>query len=168
MAYGNYGGYAYRNGKKVPERSDTIVEGFDKEIGQSHVVLGDGPVYLTLHRQGTFYILCGNEIVDPVDVLDSSDPDAIVEGRHTINYDYFCKTGKPMVFNVRGHRIEVMHTHEDNYYQYAKLELPDGNVWHGWSGYGVGAGFEDQDLGYSTTERDHMLCKLWPEAILKT
>jgi hypothetical protein len=38
-------------------------------------------------------------------------------------------------------------------------------VWHGWSGYGVGAGLEDCGYGYSTEDREDVLRALWPESI---
>ena len=55
---------------------------------------------------------------------------------------------------------------EDNYYVYARLTQPDGNVWHGWSGYGVGAGLEDAGYGFSTADRESKLRDLWPESIV--
>jgi hypothetical protein len=32
------------------------------------------------------------------------------------------------------------------------LEQSNGTVWHGFSGYGVGAGLEDAGYGYSTND----------------
>ena len=60
-----------------------------------------------------------------------------------------------------GCKVELIYTQEDNYYVYARLTQPDGNVWHGLSGYGVGAGLEDAGYGYSTSEREIMLWELF-------
>lgn len=39
------------------------------------------------------------------------------------------------------------------------MTQPDGVVWTGFSGYGVGAGLEDAGYGYSTEEREDKLLK---------
>lgn len=83
-----------------------------------------------------------------------------------LNSDYFCNTETPCIFVIDGWTIEVRFTEEDNYYQYAKVTQPNGVLWHGWSGYGVGAGFEGNDYGYSTLEREETLVAMWPEAII--
>jgi len=142
MAYSDYGGYAYRNGKRVKERSDvTIMVGGP----DGHVVLGDGPVYLELFKSGaTLYL--GTERQDlPINRYGS---DEIRRSKE-----------------LEGCKVEVVYTHEDNFYVYARLTQPDGNVWHGWSGYGVGAGLEDAGYGYSTEDRNDTLRELWPESI---
>lgn len=37
--------------------------------------------------------------------------------------------------------------------------------WHGWSGYGVGAGLEDAGYGYSTDEREERLWELFEHPV---
>jgi len=44
-----------------------------------------------------------------------------------------------------------------------QLEQPDGTVWHGWSGYGVGAGLEDAGYGYSTDACERRLWEIFQE-----
>ena len=174
MAYSDYGGYAYRNGKRVVERSDATITPEGDTYGtpgsypgfallaagvsadevrkridwpSGHAVLGDGPVYLVL-RKTYARLYRGPERQDLP--IDSDDYDA-EEVRRTVELD--------------GCKIELVYTHEDNYYVYARLTQPDGNVWHGWSGYGVGAGLEDADYGFSTYERERTIKDLWPESI---
>jgi hypothetical protein len=175
MAYSDYGGYAYRNGARVVERSDAtitpegdtfgtpgvypgfgmIAEGVDhddvmKRIQwpSGHALIGDGPLYLVL-RKTHVSAYRGHERLD-LD-LDREYDDESVELRKSAEID--------------GVKIEVVYTIEDNYYVYARLTQPDGTLWHGWSGYGVGAGLEDADYGYSTPDREDRLLKLFPEAI---
>ena len=194
MAYSDYGGYAYRNGERVEERSDATISpdgdvfgspgmwpGFAayaaggeneyekrKDWPKGHVVLGDGPIYVALYKQSDLSIYCGPEILDELALLKDMPTEAVEnwtdrdgKAHRWLNTDYFKTTKDRCVFEVDGWRLEVFFLIEDNHYQYAKLTQPDGNVWHGWSGYGVGAGLEDADYGYSTSEREDMLWELF-------
>jgi hypothetical protein len=174
MAYSDYGGYAYRNGTRIEERSDATITPEGDTYGtpgsypgfallasgvahdevmkrtqwpSGHAVLGDGPVYLVLRKTyATLYR--GPEQRDfPIDRGDCVEN----EVRRTIELD--------------GCKVELIYTQEDNHYVYARLTQPDGNVWHGWSGYGVGAGLEDCGYGFSTSEREDTLAKYWPESM---
>ena len=170
MAYSDYGGYAYRNGERVEERSDATITPDGDTFGtpgcwpgfamiaagvphdevqkriewpSGHAVLGDGPVYLVLRKTyATLYR--GPEAQDLPIGRDDYDADEV---RRMVELD--------------GCKVELIYTQEDNYYVYARLTQPDGNVWHGWSGYGVGAGLEDAGYGYSTSEREIMLWELF-------
>ena len=143
-----------------------------KEWPSGHAVLGDGPVYVVLYKQTTIMIYRGSDRLDAIDILVGYIPDGAVKnyeydgkkGRY-IEYEAFIRSGKPAVFGVDGCVITVHWVETDNYYQYARLEQPDGVVWHGWSGYGVGAGLEECDYGYSTPERESDLLEYWPDAI---
>lgn len=155
MAYSDYGGYAYRNSSHVIERSDCTIgpegdtygtpgmyPGFalaamgvpQEEIlrraewPSGHVVLGDGPVYVVL-RKTYASVYRGAECIDDAGVARDWDN----------SEDHSCHAV------VDGHTIEVVYTEEDNYYVYAKITQPDGTVWHGFSGYHVGAGFEPDE-----------------------
>jgi hypothetical protein len=74
----------------------------------------------------------------------------------------FVNDTQPTVFAIDGHELAVHWREEDNYYVYARLQQPDGVVWHGFSGYGVGAGLEECGYGYSTPARAQVLRRLWP------
>jgi hypothetical protein len=193
MAYSDYGGYAYRNGKRVIERSDATIspdgdvfgspgmwpgfaamaEGGKNEYERrknwpsGHVVLGDGPIYVALYKQSCLMIYRGNEQLDEIALLVDPTSDAVSvygESRY-LNTDYFKSSNECCKFCVDGWTIEVFFRIEDNHYQYVKLTQPDGNFWHGWSGYGVGAGLEDCGYGYSTDDREEAMHSLWPESI---
>lgn len=199
MSYSDYGGYAYRNGKRVEARSDATIspegdvfgspgmwpgfaayaaggmDGYEKirDWPSGHVVLGDGPIYVVLYKQSSLSIHRGTERLDELTLLKDVPPEAVEnwsdkDGKppRWLNIDYFKTSEECCVFEVDGWRLEVFFRIEDNHYQYAKLTQPDGNVWHGWSGYGVGAGLEDCGYGYSTEEREDVLRALWPESIV--
>lgn len=198
MAYSDYGGYAYRNGARVVERSDATITPEGDTYGtpgsypgfalmaqgvsheevmrrmdwpKGHAVLGDGPIYVVLYKQSSLHIHRGPERLDDLSLLKDAGPKAIKEweyggksGRY-IDTDHFKECEEPCHFEVDGWRITVFWREEDNHYQYVRVEQPDGTVWCGWSGYGVGAGLEDAGYGYSTSEREDVLTDLWPDAI---
>ena len=171
MAYSDYGGYAYRNGQRVEDRSDATITPEGDTFGtpgcypgfammadgvphdevmkrtswpSGHAVLGDGPVYLALYKTWA-NLYKGPEKVE-ADLERDWDDDS--DQRKTAEIDGFA--------------VEVVLTQEDNYYAYAKLTQPDGTVWTGFSGYGVGAGLEDAGYGFSTDERAEKLADLFP------
>lgn len=194
MAYSDYGGYAYRNGERVEERSDYTIMPDGSGIGtpgawggfaamaagashedamkfarnpQHHVVLGDGPILVGLHKQSSTILYRGAMALDNLEFLSPDCAEAVKsyerEGKTTryIDSDWSITTGKPIVFNVDGFTVEVLYTNSDNYYQFARLTQPDGTVWMGFSGYGVGAGLEDADYGFSTDACEAELFEHW-------
>jgi len=193
MAYSDYGGYAYRNGVRVVERSDATIgpegdvfgfpglwPGFAayaaggkeeyekrKDWPSGHVVLGDGPIYVVLYKQSSTGIYRWAERLDEVSLLKGMPEEATetyeYEGsRHEyLNVDHFKSSEEVCVFEVDGWLLEVFYIIDDNHYQYARLTQPDGNVWHGWSGYGVGAGLEDCGYGFSTQRCEETLWDLF-------
>lgn len=175
MAYSDYGGYAYRNGQRVIERSDATITpegdtygtpgsypGFaliangvsPDEVAKrvewpsGHAVLGDGPIYVVLRKQWATVYRGQKKLDFEIDRQEFQEP---VEERYTVTVD--------------GYTIDIVLTYEDNFYVYARLTQPDGNVWHGWSGYGVGAGLEDAGYGFSTDDRENKISEIWPESI---
>lgn len=169
MAYSDYGGYAYRNGERVEDRSDATITPEGDTYGtpgsypgfaligagmpadeirarlawpKGHAVLGDGPVFIVLYKQGAS-LYKGQQAQTKWAGWDDDPPQ-----RYHIELD--------------GHTADIVLTYEDNYYAYARLTQPDGTVWHGFSGYGVGAGLEDAGYGFSTRDRIKTLAELWP------
>jgi hypothetical protein len=96
MAYSDYGGYAYRNGIRVPERSDYTINPDGTGFGtpgvwpgfammaagaeaaavcaairrpHHHVVLGDGPILVGLHKQSVTLVYRNGERLDEVSLL---------------------------------------------------------------------------------------------------
>ena len=130
MAYSDYGGYAYRNGERVEERSDATITPDGDTFGtpgcwpgfamiaagvphdevqkriewpSGHAVLGDGPVYLVLRKTyATLYR--GPEAQDLPIGRDDYDADEV---RRMVELD--------------GCKVELIYTQEDNYYVYARL-----------------------------------------------
>jgi hypothetical protein len=174
MAYSDYGGYAYRNGVRVEDRSDCTITpegdtfgtpgmwpgfatlGLPKEEREKrldwpsgHAVLGDGPVYAVLYKAAWLRVFRG--------------PEELETGYDS---EYHREFKRPFEVTVDGVKLIAHWTEEDNHYLYVRLEQPDGAIWHGWSGYGVGAGLEHADYGYSTEARNEKLLELWPDAIL--
>lgn len=180
MAYSDYGGYAYRNGVRVEERSDAVIRPDMVNVGapgvypgfvaiaagqtldefekvraaalDGHVVLGDGPVFAVLYKQTylmAYRLIDGGFIKAP-------------ELSGFSGYDLAENSLPPAVFDVDGHKFEVLFENSDNYYQYVRLTHPDGTVWTGFSGYGVGAGLEDCGYGFSTEEQVDRLNEVFP------
>jgi hypothetical protein len=103
MAYSDYGGYAYRNGKRVEDRSDATISpdgdvfgspgiwpGFAayaaggkdeyekrREWPSGHAVLGDGPIYVVLYKQSRLTIHRGPEKLDELELLKDMPPEAV-------------------------------------------------------------------------------------------
>lgn len=186
MAYSDYGGYAYRNGERVVARSDATITpdgdtfgtpgmwpGIAKyAIGENamdwpsgHVVLGDGPVLVVLYKQSTLRLFRGFEELDQLDCLAPGYEgfiDEFLDGTKYINDELGDSLGL-CVFNVDDCKIEVQWEWTDNHYQYVQLTQPDGVIWVGWSGYGVGAGLEGSPYhGYSTDECEKRAEDLFP------
>lgn len=166
MSYSDYGGYAFRNSQRVKGRSDVIInEGVLKaspgtypgfafpEIkgGQHyHVLLGDGPVHLGLYKQCSLGLYLRGKELD----LDE----------YGLGYDDLDEEkGNIVTVVIEGCEIKVTLRNEDNLYIYAQLTEPDGTVWQGFSGYGVGAGLEDCGYGYRNEDRMDSLWEIFNE-----
>ena len=136
-----------------------------------HVVIGDEPVYVGLYKQSTVTLWYQDQQLPLVDFAVELDAKYIGEydGRKYIDTfaitdDPQNKNPGPVIFELPdGHELQVKWVVEDNYYVYARLQMPSGDIWHGWSGYGVGAGLEDAGYGYDTGERFDSLIRIWPE-----
>ena len=195
MAYSDYGGYAYRNGIRIEERSDCTIKpdgdifgtpgswpGFalmasgipaDEvktliKMPHGHAVLGDGPIYVMLYKQSTLRIFRRGEELEICDFVDPVCGAKVEEfewggvKHRGIDVDQFKSSEEVCVFLVDGWRVEVYWRIEDNHYQYVKVVQPNGVVWTGWSGYGVGAGLEDCGYGFSTADRESNMEYLFP------
>lgn len=150
MAYSDYGGYAYRNGKLALDGCDVSLP---DNSGMIHVLLGDESLRLGLYKQlggalywknrkvgKVYYDIWGNCFCSGVDGY--TEWDTVEEGDSlTLG-----------VYRIVMHHTEitVCYVDSDNYYQYAQLRQPNGTIWAGFSGYGVGAGFENG--GYASTD----------------
>lgn len=156
MAYSDYGGYAYRNGQRIEERSDACLttEGIKstpgmwpgivipegRSGGSYHALLGDGPIHVGLYKQS--YV-------------------EVFKHREALPTDFDSDRGEDAV-EIDGWKVEIKYEESDNYYVYVRVIQPDGVVWHGFSGYGVGAGLEDAGYGFSTEDREESLFEYFP------
>jgi len=178
MAYSDYGGYAYRNGILIKERSDAVLttEGIQstpgmwpgfvipegRTGGSFHVLLGDGKVLVGLYKQSHVAIYKDGEEIKLVDLLP-------VEGIKTygedsyVDSEYYKESGLPCIVTVDDYQIEIYWEETDNHYQYVRLTQPDGNIWTGFSGYGVGMGLEDAGYGFSTSQQEERLQELFKD-----
>lgn len=179
MAYSDYGGYAYRNGLLVIDRSDAVLspDGIKSTPGQwpgwtlkegrdggsHHVLLGDGPIFVSLYKQSYVGVYRLGDSLDLVPLLDGDFPDDAIyvsnSGQKSIKYDYFRDNKLPCNLAVDGHKVQIVWKLTDNYYCFARIEQPDGAFWCGFSGYGVGAGFEGSERCIEE------LSGIWPDAV---
>lgn len=183
MAYSDYGGYAFRNGERIVGRSDACLTtrgvqstpgmwpGFvipeGRNGGSFHALLGDGPIHVGLYKQSSLSICRLGEKVNIVDQLPADAIYTCDNGEKFISADYYKCGDIPCELNVDGWKITARFLEDDNHYLFVRVEQPDGVLWHGWSGYGVGAGLEDCGYGYSTEEQNDRLVCYWPDAIKK-
>lgn len=181
MAYSDYGGYAYKNGKRIDERSDAVLSpegiqstpgawpGWTIEAGRSggswHALLGDGPIFVGLYKQSTVALHRLDARIDLLDTAHNLQSEQIkeYEGKRYIDAPHGLKNHPEACrFEIDGHVLEVFWCEEDNFYVYARLTQPDGNIWTGFSGYGVGAGLDDGEYGFSTEDRELALLDYFP------
>lgn len=179
MAYSDYGGYAYRNRQHVLERSDAVFSsdglmpstpgqwpGWTLPEGRSercyHVILGDGPVFICMAKQSYSAVMYESEEVDQRQYTNHLEYWGDEPKAAYFNSDWYLDNEEVFRFDFEGHRIERGWVEDDNYYQYARLTQPDGVVWHGFAGYGVGAGLEDSDYHpFSTLDRVQAMWDFW-------
>lgn len=188
MGYSGYGGVGFRDGVRIKALSDVVLtpnldnlgragmipsapEGMDGATYQSlkdmsitgHVVLGEGPVFLSLYKRVYFHIhvlgddgmfreigefdLVGAGIDLPDDLIEIEDtgPDA---GRP--KFDSWRLSGIDghegiVRFNVRDHVIELRMMRDRGYALHARLIQPDGVVWSGFCGSEIGEGWDEED-----------------------
>ncbi len=169
MAYSDYGGYAYRNGERVESRSDAVISpegiqstpgawpGWTLPVGRNgsswHVVLGDGPLLLAMYKQS---YLKAHSIDEGVVTELAGAPERSWSDENGEAAQRYEET-------IDGHKIEAVFEQTDNYYAYVRLTQPDGVVWTGFSGYGVGAGLESGDHGFSTQACVDRLAEVFDE-----
>jgi len=187
MGYSEYGGVGFRDGKRIPSLSDVVLtpdlsnlgkpgcipqspDGMDDAtfnalLPQSikgHVVLGEGPVFVSLYKRDYFYIhvleggafrdlddfdlvAAGIDLPEDLIVTDEEGPDADrpkFDGWRLSDMD-----GHEGVvrFRVADHIVEVRMMRQRGYALHARLIQPDGIVWSGFCGSEIGAGWDEED-----------------------
>lgn len=134
MAFGDYGGMAFLNGRLRVDRC-----GWRQRLN-AHVLLGDGPVWAGLFKQDGLTIELG-------DCTQISGP------WHGV---------QEIEISLAGHRLHARwEDGEDGQsYLYVRLICPGGGVWCGFSGYGVG--YDMDGYPFSTEDRVKRLFELFP------
>lgn len=181
MSYSDYGGYAYKNGERVEDRSDAVLSpagvkstpgqwpGWILEEGRYgrnfHALLGDGPIFVGLYKQSDVSLHRLGEEINIASLIKDQYPTEAIKTydkeKYYVNYEYFIDIDSICRIEIEGHLIEIYWTYEDNFYLYVRLIQPDGTVWLGFSGYGVGAGLENCGYGFSTKEREQELFSIF-------
>lgn len=187
MGYSEYGGVGFRDGKRIPALSDVVLTPDLRNLGtpgcipqspdgmddatyeallpqslKAHVVLGAGPVFVSIHKRDYFYIhilengafreidqfeLVSAGIALPEDliVIDEDGPDA---GRARFDgWRLSDMDGHEGIvrFRVADHIVEVRMMRQRGYALHARLIQPDGIIWSGFCGSEIGAGWDEED-----------------------
>lgn len=176
MSYSQYGGVAFRGGIRVPNASDAVLTpelvnlgtpgvypgfvdaidalgkaAFEGERARSisaHVVLGDGPLIIALHKQVTMavHLLVGDAFSEVdlcqfgVDLPEGTVADD--DGHLSLDTYQVERKGLTLRFEVAGNAIEYRIIRS---VQHVRLTQPDGTVWSGFSGSEIGAGHDDEE-----------------------
>jgi len=173
MAYSGYGGRAYRNGVFVATASDVLLtpdmDGHRTQGGlpsaalatavdddpttavYGHVVIGDGPVFVTMLKNmlnvhlladGAFHDidlrLIGKDLADGV-MLDLNDGTCMIEAKALADSD------RTLRFEIDGHVVEYRVIAHPRLVHHARITHPDGTAWTGFCGMEIGIGHDDEN-----------------------
>jgi hypothetical protein len=167
MSYGEYGGLGYRDGALVESASDAVITPEMENVGThgswtdrsgrpdavyGHVVVGDGPVLVALHKQSylSIHLLADGAFaeIEPTSVAVDL-PDELVgdhgDGELVLDAHALASHGRPIRMELEGHAIEYLVRHEPRMVQHVRLVQPDGTVWTAFSGAEIGAGHDEDD-----------------------
>lgn len=146
MAYGNWGAFVYKNGERqrnrednTPYKEDETQAGYWQAFGRSdtrlnphHASLGSGPFRLCAYKSSPYIFWNGQPIDDA--------PYQKGENAGTDKWYWYESDG--IEGELNGYKFKAT---PDSDPEAVNLEVtePDGTVWTGKSGYGMGAGYED-------------------------
>lgn len=145
MAYGNYGGNVFRNGIRMKSHEDqtpyceqVLVSGYHQAFGRQegtnphHAVLGEKRIRFCAYKASPVLYLDGVEVA--LDSYRQRFDDDDEDG----DTDYYA----PGSGDLDGYHFEWR---VDDSPERVDLVLrePDGTLWTGFSGYGMGAGYEE-------------------------
>jgi hypothetical protein len=178
MGYSEYGGHGYRNGERIGASSDAVVTPDMSNAGtpghwpgfgavaeamgmqdfytlkersvDGHVVIGDGPVLVALHKRTTMtvHVLENGAFTDVDLVAIGKDlPDEVVsmygDGTWHLDDDALLRLDESVRFEIDGHLIEYRLDDDPQLMQHVRLTQPDGTVWTGFSGSEIGTGHDE-------------------------
>lgn len=138
-------------------------------------MLGDGPVYIALYKVHSVQIVKDNQEIDLAQLmLDCGHTVKCAKDEETgkleywVDPDEFIKWDSPCDLKFENYKIEIRWIEKRrNNFLYVQLEQPNGDVWHGWTGMCVGAGFDEPQELEDTKRCEKELCKLWPNYFKK-
>jgi hypothetical protein len=147
LAYGNWGGRAYRNGEHQPAHEDStphregdVQAGYWQAFGRRegldphHVSLGAMRLRLCAYKSFPVLYVDGEKVsLDPYTTERMDDLGFKTSGYGEIDGYRFA-----WVQNTDPDRVNLM------------LIEPDGKIWTGFSGYCMGAGYDDDDFMRTT------------------
>lgn len=147
----SYSGAVYLNGVHI--RRDNI-----------DAVLGNGKIKLRLYKgyHAAFTKHDGEPEIKIKGISELLDSKVLYYPGETYSVTDFWidqETGK-YGYSATASRITIWRIQEDNNYIYARIKTPCGDVWSGYSGYGVGDEFEGYNYGYRNKDRMRTLKKL--------
>lgn len=145
MAYGNWGAFVYKNGERqksrednTPFKEDETQAGYwqafgraDTKLSPHHASLGNGPFRLCGYKSYPEIFWEGQSVdITPYQKGDNPGPD----------WSWYDSDG--IEGELNGYKFKATPSEDP---EAVNLELiePDGTVWSGKSGYGMGAGYED-------------------------
>lgn len=147
---GSYSGAGYLNGAHI--RRDKI-----------DAVLGNGKIKLRLYKgyHAAFTTHDGEPEIKIKGISELLDSRVLYPGETYSVTDFWIDqdTGK-YGLSTTASRITIWRVQEDNNYIYARIVTPHGDIWSGYSGYGVGDEFQDGSYGYRNKDRVRTLKKL--------
>ena len=181
MGYSGYGGYGYRNGGRIETASDALLTPDCTNHGvpggfppgnlmasanddpataiYGHVVIGDGPVFVTLLKHTlSIHLLADGAFHDlNLQTIGVDLPDSVLidfgDGTCMLDADRLVEETETLRFAVDGHLVEYRMVAHPRWVQHARLTHPDGTVWTGFCGSEIGAGHDDEDT--DPIERRH-------------
>ncbi len=160
MAASDYSSSVFLNGKKTHNQV---------RVPWGDAVLGNGPVYFSLYKQTNINLYKDKEEINILDhiknkldgyIHEYKDRDGSI--KQVLNDDVYRDSFTPLEIEYEGRKITVWFTSEDNFYVYARLIEPNGDVWTAFSGYGVGDAFLLNQYEYDTAKRIDNLFRLFP------
>jgi hypothetical protein len=133
MAYGNWGAFVYKNGQRMsdwqdqtPYRETELQQGYWQAFGPReglvphHAVLGEGRVRLCGYKCYPVLFLDGNRVEMKEMDDEYAEDEGDLEGFH-------------WSYSMSDNQVEL------------RLLCPNGDLWNGTSGYGMGTGYEDEE-----------------------
>lgn len=142
MSYNDYGGFSYKNGKKIISKNDCLM---NHEL--YHAMIGDQDILIGLYKQSSFTVwekLKRINIDNLINLIDFNkySKDKILNDVGMIDISYFLDNCESLKIEYKDYKIEIEWKEIDNYYITAKIIQPNKDIWTGFSGYGVGNGFD--------------------------